>query len=65
MELLTEAGLPAGVVNCIQGDKSTVDYFLTHPDIMTCTAVASTPVAEHIYKTATAHGKRSHTFGGA
>lgn len=65
MELLTEAGLPDGVVNCIQGDKSTVDYFLTHPDIMTCTAVASTPVAEHIYKTATAQGKRSHTFGGA
>ena len=65
MELLTEAGLPAGVVNCVQGDKTTVDYFLTHPEIMTCTAVASTPVAEYIYKTATSHGKRSHTFGGA
>lgn len=65
MELLAEAGLPAGVVNCIQGDKTVVDYFLTHPDVMTCTAVASTPVSEHIYKTAIAHGKRAHTFGGA
>lgn len=65
MELLTEAGLPDGVANCVHGDKITVDYFLTHPDVMTCTAVASTPVAEHIYQTAIAHGKRSHTFGGA
>lgn len=65
MELLTEAGLPLGVVNCVQGDKATVDYFLKHPDVKTCTAVASTPVAEYIYNTAIAHGKRSHTFGGA
>jgi malonate-semialdehyde dehydrogenase (acetylating)/methylmalonate-semialdehyde dehydrogenase len=65
MELLTEAGLPKGVVNVVQGDKSTVEYFLTHPDVRTCTAVASTPVAETIYQTAIAHGKRAHTFGGA
>ena len=65
MELLSEAGLPAGVVNCVQGNPFTVDYFLTHPDVKACTAVASTPVAEHIYQTAIANGKRSHTFGGA
>jgi malonate-semialdehyde dehydrogenase (acetylating)/methylmalonate-semialdehyde dehydrogenase len=65
LELLSEAGLPAGVVNCLQGNKSTVDYLLTHPDIAAVTAVASTPVAEYIYKTATANGKRAHTFGGA
>ena len=65
LELLTEAGLPAGVANCLQGDRTTVDYLLTHPSIKALTAVASTPVAEHIYKTATAHGKRAHTFGGA
>lgn len=64
-ELLTEAGLPDGVANCVQGDKNTVDYFLKHPDIQACVAVASTPVAEYIYQTAIAHGKRSHTFGGA
>lgn len=65
LELLSDAGLPPGVANCIQGDKNTVDYLLHHPDIATFTAVASTPVAEYIYTTATANGKRAHTFGGA
>lgn len=65
MNLLTEAGLPEGVANCILGDKQTVETLLAHPDIETFTAVASTPVAETIYKTAIAHGKRAHTFGGA
>ncbi|KTD20162.1 CoA-acylating methylmalonate-semialdehyde dehydrogenase [Legionella londiniensis] len=65
LELLSEAGLPPGVANCVQGDKNTVDYLLQNPDISAFTAVASTPVAEYIYKTATALGKRSHTFGGA
>jgi len=65
VELLTEAGLPDGVVNCVQGDKSTVDYLLHHPDITAFTAVASTVVAKSIYTTATSQGKRAHTFGGA
>jgi malonate-semialdehyde dehydrogenase (acetylating)/methylmalonate-semialdehyde dehydrogenase len=65
LELLTEAGLPDGVVNCVHGDKSTVEYLLNHRDISAVTAVASTNVAESIYKTAIANGKRAHTFGGA
>lgn len=65
LELLTEAGLPPGVVNCIQGDKTIVDQLLADPNIAAMTAVASTPVAEYIFKTATQHGKRAHTFGGA
>lgn len=65
LELLSDAGLPDGVANCLHGDKTTVDYLLAHPDIAAFTAVASTPVAQSIYTTATAHGKRSHTFGGA
>ncbi|WED42720.1 CoA-acylating methylmalonate-semialdehyde dehydrogenase [Legionella cardiaca] len=65
LELLTEAGLPDGVANCIHGDKTLVDQLLTHPDIQAFTAVASTPVAEAIYTKATAQGKRAHTFGGA
>lgn len=65
IELLHEAGLPPGVVNCVHGDKTTVEHLITHPDVAACTAVASTPVAESIYTTATAHGKRAHTFGGA
>ena len=65
LELLTDAGRPPGVVNCIQGDKTTVDWLLHHPDIKAFTAVASTAVAQSIYITATAEGKRAHTFGGA
>lgn len=65
LELLHEAGLPDGVANVLQGDKSTVNNLLCHPDIAAITAVASTPVAEKIYLTAIANGKRSHTFGGA
>lgn len=65
LELLSDAGLPDGVANCVQGDKSTVDYLLSHPDIQAFTAVASTTVAQHIYTTATKMGKRAHTFGGA
>lgn len=65
LELLSDAGLPDGVANCIQGDKATVEHLLAHPDIVAFTAVASTPVAKSIYTTATAQGKRAHTFGGA
>lgn len=65
MELLSDAGLPDGVANCLQGDKTTVEQLLQHPDIMAFTAVASTAVAKSIYTTATARGIRAHTFGGA
>ncbi|MBI2786739.1 MAG: CoA-acylating methylmalonate-semialdehyde dehydrogenase [Legionella longbeachae] len=65
LELLSEAGLPDGVANCVHGDKATVDQLLNHPDVAAFTAVASTPVAQYIYSTATANGKRAHTFGGA
>lgn len=65
VEWLTDAGLPAGVANCLQGDKTTVNYLLDHPGIAAFTAVASTPVAESIYQKAIQQGKRAHTFGGA
>ena len=64
-QLMTEAGLPPGVLNIVNGDKTVVESLITAPEVQTVTAVASTPVAEYIYKTAIAHGKRSHTFGGA
>lgn len=65
LELLSEAGLPAGVANCIHGDKAVVELLLKQPEIQAFTAVASTPVAEFIYTTASMLGKRAHTFGGA
>jgi malonate-semialdehyde dehydrogenase (acetylating) / methylmalonate-semialdehyde dehydrogenase len=65
VELLSEAGLPDGVVNLLNGDKTIVDGILQHPAISAVTAVASTPVAQYIYEQAILSGKRAHTFGGA
>ena len=64
-ELLTEAGLPDGVFNVVNGDKEAVDTLLTHPGVAGVSFVGSTPVAEYIYQTATRHGKRCQALGGA
>jgi malonate-semialdehyde dehydrogenase (acetylating)/methylmalonate-semialdehyde dehydrogenase len=64
-ELTKKAGLPDGVLNVVQGDKEAVDALLMHPDIKSVSFVGSTPVAEHIYKTAVMQGKRVQAFGGA
>lgn len=63
--LWTEAGLPDGVFNVVNGDKEAVDALLTHPDIAAVSFVGSTPIAKYIYETGTAHGKRVQALGGA
>ena len=60
-----QAGLPKGLLQCLQGDVSTVNCLLSHPDIAAYTAVGSSQAALHIYTEATRQGKRAHTFGGA
>src|ERR1700716_1257183 len=64
-ELLVEAGLPAGVLNVVNGDKEAVDALLTDPHIQAIGFVGSSAIAEYIYTTGTAHGKRVQCFGGA
>jgi len=64
-ELFLEAGLPAGVFNVVHGDKEAVDTLITDPRIRAVGFVGSTPIAEYIYTTASAHGKRAQCFGGA
>jgi malonate-semialdehyde dehydrogenase (acetylating)/methylmalonate-semialdehyde dehydrogenase len=64
-ELLLEAGLPAGVLNVVNGDKEAVDAVLDDPDIKAVGFVGSTPVAEHVYSRGCAAGKRVQCFGGA
>jgi malonate-semialdehyde dehydrogenase (acetylating)/methylmalonate-semialdehyde dehydrogenase len=64
-ELLTEAGLPAGVFNVVNGDKEAVDTLLTDARVKAVSFVGSTPIAEYIYATGTAHGKRVQALGGA
>jgi malonate-semialdehyde dehydrogenase (acetylating)/methylmalonate-semialdehyde dehydrogenase len=64
-QLLTEAGLPDGVFNVVQGDKEAVDGLLHHPDVRAVSFVGSTPIAEYIYATGCAQGKRVQALGGA
>ncbi|MCM2971779.1 CoA-acylating methylmalonate-semialdehyde dehydrogenase [Larsenimonas suaedae] len=64
-ELLTEAGLPDGVFNVVNGDKEAVDVLLTDERVQAVSFVGSTPIAEYIYATASNHGKRVQALGGA
>ncbi|MBB3063933.1 MULTISPECIES: CoA-acylating methylmalonate-semialdehyde dehydrogenase [Limibacillus] len=64
-ELMMEAGAPAGVLNVVNGDKEAVDRILSHPDIAAVSFVGSTPIAEYVYHTGTAHNKRVQALGGA
>ncbi|MGH6969963.1 MAG: CoA-acylating methylmalonate-semialdehyde dehydrogenase, partial [Stellaceae bacterium] len=63
--LLLEAGAPAGVLNVVNGDKEAVDAILNHPDIAAVSFVGSTPIAEYVYRTGAATGKRVQALGGA
>lgn len=64
-ELLVEAGLPDGVFNIVHGAHAVVNGLLEHPDVKAISFVGSQPVAEYVYKTAAAHGKRVQALSGA
>ena len=64
-ELMTEAGLPEGVLNVVNGDKTAVDAILTHPDIKAVSFVGSSDIAHYVYSNGTANGKRVQAMGGA
>lgn len=64
-DLFYEAGFPAGVLNVVQGNKETVTALITHPKVQAISFVGSTPVANYIFETGTAHHKRVQAFGGA
>lgn len=64
-ELLQEAGLPAGVINLVNGDKEAVDTLLEDERVKGVSFVGSTPIAEYIYSKANANGKRCQALGGA
>ena len=62
---LSEAGVPHGVFNVVQGDKVAVDRLISHPDVRAISFVGSTPIANYIYTSGTAKGKRVQALGGA
>jgi malonate-semialdehyde dehydrogenase (acetylating)/methylmalonate-semialdehyde dehydrogenase len=64
-ELFSEAGLPDGVFNVLQGDATAVNALLDHPDITGISFVGSTPIAKHVYSRGTTAGKRVQALGGA
>lgn len=64
-ELFTEAGLPDGVFNVVNGDKEAVNALLTHPQVNTVSFVGSTPIARYIQKVCVEQGKRVQALGGA
>ena len=64
-ELMIEAGLPAGILNVVNGDKESVDAIIDDPDIQAIGFVGSTPIAEYIYGRGCSNGKRVQCFGGA
>ncbi|XXF09554.1 CoA-acylating methylmalonate-semialdehyde dehydrogenase [Pseudomonas sp. D2-3] len=64
-QLLHEAGLPAGVLNVVHGDKTAVDALIQAPAVKALSFVGSTPIAEYIYAEGSKHGKRVQALGGA
>ena len=65
LQLVEQAGFPAGVVNLVHGSKDAVDALLDHPDVRAISFVGSTPVARYVYSRAAANGKRVQCQGGA
>jgi malonate-semialdehyde dehydrogenase (acetylating)/methylmalonate-semialdehyde dehydrogenase len=64
-ELMIEAGLPAGILNVVHGDKVVVDAILDHPDIKAVSFVGSSDIAQYVYGRGAAAGKRMQCMGGA
>lgn len=64
-ELLTEAGLPKGVLNIVHGAHDVVNGLLQHEDVKAISFVGSQPVAKYVYETASSYGKRVQALSGA
>uniref|UniRef100_UPI00403F00EA CoA-acylating methylmalonate-semialdehyde dehydrogenase n=1 Tax=Paenibacillus sp. FSL K6-3182 TaxID=2921495 RepID=UPI00403F00EA len=65
VDLFKEAGLPDGVLNLVHGSHDVVNGLIEHPDVIAISFVGSQPVAEYVYKSATAQGKRVQALAGA
>ncbi len=64
-DLLSQAGLPEGVFNIVNGDKEAVDTLLEDKRVKAVSFVGSTAIAESIYRKASDNGKRCQALGGA
>ncbi len=64
-EIFSEAGLPPGVLNVVNGDKEAVELLTSHPKVAAVSFVGSSQVAEIVHRTAGSHGKRVQALGSA
>ena len=64
-EMFADAGLPPGVVGVVQGSKDVSERLIANPHVQAVSFVGTSAVAESVYRTATAHGKRVQAHGGA
>jgi malonate-semialdehyde dehydrogenase (acetylating)/methylmalonate-semialdehyde dehydrogenase len=64
-ELMMEAGLPAGILNVVHGDKTVVDAILDNPAVKAVSFVGSSDIAQYVYGKAASNGKRAQCMGGA
>lgn len=64
-EMLSEAGLPDGVFNVVNGDREIVEAICDHAGIKAVSFVGSTKVAKIVYKRASSNLKRCVALGGA
>lgn len=62
---LKEAGLPAGLLQVLQGDRSAVEAIIDHPLVKAIGFVGSSAVAKAVYDRGTHLGKRVLALGGA
>src|SRR5580692_282055 len=65
VEMFADAGLPPGVVGVVQGSKDVSERLITNPHVQAVSFVGSSAVAESVYRTGAAHGKRVQALGGA
>ena len=65
VELVTEAGLPPGVLNVVHGARDAADAILEHPEIKGVSFVGSSQTARLVYARAAESGKRVQALGGA
>jgi malonate-semialdehyde dehydrogenase (acetylating) / methylmalonate-semialdehyde dehydrogenase len=65
VEMFADAGLPPGVVGVVHGSKEVSERLITNPHVQAVSFVGTSAVAESVYRTAAAHGKRVQAHGGA
>ncbi|MDQ2935147.1 MAG: CoA-acylating methylmalonate-semialdehyde dehydrogenase [Chloroflexota bacterium] len=65
IEILTEIGLPPGVINIVHGGAEAVTELCSNPGVDAVSFVGSAKVAKIVYETAAKHGKRVQALGGA